>query len=218
MLEILVKNRRFIVTGLLVIFSLVFSEIFPKSDNFSPVLQGFIVASVFFLVIPVLYSKMVLKESLEEIGWQTGNMQAGVFFGIVSVVLAVAIIILLAFIFPDFRAQYVFPAAVERSFVWFALYELTLTVFVALLYEVFFRGFVQLFWLREFGMWAIAVQTALFLGLIFMGQSVSWQVVPLIIFCPLSGFIAYRSESIWYSLAASWLFFLLTDVFFLAFR
>jgi membrane protease YdiL (CAAX protease family) len=215
MLEILTKNRRFIVTGLVVIFSMVFSELFTQSDRLSPVLQSFIVSIVFFLVIPVLYSKIVLKESLKNIGWQKGDASLGILTGIASVVLAVVIVIGLAFTFPSFREQYIFPAIVEKSFVWFILYELVLVAFVAFIYEVFFRGFMQLLWLREWGVWSIGIQFALFLGLLFFDNSVSWQMAPFIIFCPLAGFIAYRSQSIWYSFAFSWLFLFLTDIFFL---
>ena len=218
MLEIISKNRRFIITGLVVLFSLGFSELFPKSENFSPVFQEFIVAAVFFLVIPVLYSKMVLKESLKNIGWQKGNVEAGVLTGIASVILGGAIIVGLAFTFPEFREQYIFPAVVERSFVWFMLYELILVAFVALIYEVFFRGFVQLFWLKMFGARAIVIQTAIFLGLILVSQSISWQMATTIIFYPFAGFIAYRSQSIWYSFVFSWLFIFLTDIFFLVLR
>lgn len=216
--EIIIKNRRFIITGLVIFFSLGFSEFFARSDGFSPVMQGFIAGIIFFLVVPVLYSKIVLKESLKNIGWQKGNVSAGVLTGIVSVILAGAIVVGLAYAFPNFREQYIFPATVEESFVWFILYEIVLVPFVVLLYEVFFRGFVQLLWLSEFGLWAIAIQTLLFLGLLFFDNSLSWQMVPFIIFSPLAGFIAYRSQSIWFSFAASWVFLFLTDIFFLIFR
>lgn len=213
--EIIIKNKRFIITGLVIFFSLGFSEFFARSDGFSPVMQGFIAGIVFFLVVPVLYSKIVLKESLKNIGWQKGNVSAGVLTGIVSVILAGAIVVGLAYAFPNFREQYIFPATVEKSFVWFMLYELILVAFVIFIYEVFFRGFVQLLWLKEFGLWAIFIQAAFFIGLFFLGDSLSWQMAPLIIFCPLAGFVAYHSQSIWYSFAASWIFIFLTDVFFL---
>jgi membrane protease YdiL (CAAX protease family) len=218
MLETFVKNRQFIITGLVVLFSLGFSIFFPRSDSFSPVLQSFIVSSIFFLVIPVLYCKIILKESLKNIGWQKGNVSAGVLTGIAAVILGSAIVAGLVFTFPQFREQYIFPAIVEKSFVWFILYELVLVALVALSYEVFFRGFVQILWLQAFGMRAIVIQTLLFLGLLFLDNSVSWQMAPLIIFSPLAGFIAYRSQSIRYSLAFSWLFIFLTDVFFLVLR
>lgn len=218
MLEILAKNRRFIVTGLVAFFSLGFLGFFTESDRLSPVFQSFIVSVVFFLVIPVFYSKMVLKESLKNIGWQKGDVSAGILSGIVCVALGAAIVVGLALTFPDFRAQYVFPVLVETNFVWFLLYELVLVTFTALLYEVFFRGLVELSWLRQLGLWSIVIQAALFFGLLFLSQAIVWQMAPLLIFCPLAGFIAYRSQSIWYSFAASCLFLFLTDVFFLIFH
>lgn len=213
--EIIIKNKRFIITGLVVFFSLGFLEFFTKSDGFNPAMQGFIAGIVFFLVVPVLYSKIVLKESLKNIGWQKGNIAAGVLTGIASVIFGGAIVVGLVYTFPNFREQYVFPAIVEKSFVWFMLYELILVAFVTFIYEVFFRGFIQLLWLRELGIWAIAVQTLFFLGMIFLDDSLSWQMAPFIIFSPLAGFIAYRSQSIWYSFVASWMFLFLTDIFFL---
>lgn len=218
MSDILAKNHRFIVTGLLILFSLGFLGFFTESDRLSPVFQGFVVSTVFFLVIPVLYSKMVLKESLKNIGWQKGNITAGILTGIASVVLGGVAVVGVTLAFPRFQEQYLFPVAVETSFAWFVLYELILVTFTALLYEVFFRGLVQLFWLRAFGIWSVAIQTALFFGLIYLSRDISWQAAPLLIFCPLSGFVAYRSQSIWYPLAASWTFLFLTDVFFLIFR
>ena len=217
-MALLAKNQRFIVTGLLVAFSLGFLGFFTESDQLSPVFQSFIVSIVFFLVIPVLYSKMVLKESLKNIGWQRGNVSAGILSGIASVTLALAAVVTLAFTFPDFREQYTFPVSVETNFGWFMLYELVLVAFTVLLYEVFFRGLIQLFWLRAFGPWSIVGQAALFFGLAYFSQDISWAVAPLLIFCPFAGFIAYHSRSIRYSFAASWIFLFLTDVFFLIFR
>ncbi|OGI18221.1 MAG: hypothetical protein A3J06_00195 [Candidatus Moranbacteria bacterium RIFCSPLOWO2_02_FULL_48_19] len=218
MLETLSKNRRFVVTGLLVFFSLFFMGFFSESDRLSPVFQGLIVSVVFFLVIPLLYSKMVLRESLKNLGLQRGSFKAGVLIAIASVVFALAIVITLALAFPQFRAQYALPALVETSFVWFVLYELVLVSFMVILYEVFFRGLVVLLWLRDCGLWAVFIQAGLFFSFAYLSQDISWAVVPLLIFCPLAGFIAYRSGSLWYSFAASWTFLFLTDIFFLVFR
>lgn len=217
-MEILAKNQRFIVTGFLILFSLGFLGFFTESDKLSPVFQTFIVSVVFFLVIPVFYSKIVLKESLKNIGWQKGNISAGILASIVSIAIAGAGVVGLALTFPEFRAQYVFPVLVETSFVWFILYELVLVTLTVLLYEVFFRGLVQLSWLRAFGLRAVVFQTALFFGLFFLSQAISWQTAPLLIFCPFAGFIAYRSQSIWYSFLAGWIFLFLTDIFFLIFH
>lgn len=218
MLETLSKNRRFVVTGLLVLFSLGFLGFFSESERLSPVLQGLIVSLTFFLVIPLLYSKIVLKESLKNLGLQRGNLAAGVLTSVISVVLAVALVAILAFTFPLFRERYVFPVLVETSFVWFVLYELILVPFMVILYEVFFRGLVELLWLKSLGLWAVFIQAGIFFGFAYLSHDISWQRAPLLIFCPLAGLIAYRSGSLWYSFAASWIFLFLIDIFFLVFR
>ena len=218
MSEPISKLHHFIVTGLVIFFSLWFLGFFTESDALSPVFQNFIVSVVFLLVIPLLYSKIVLKESLKNIGWHKGNAVAGVLTSIASVVLAAAAVVGLATVFPQFREQYTFPALVETSFLWFMLYELVLVTFIVLLYEVFFRGFIQLLWLRGIGAWAIVVQVAFFFGLVALSQGITWEMAPLLIFCPLAGIIAHRSQSIWYSFAASWAFLFLTDIFFLIFH
>lgn len=211
MLEILSRYRQFVVTGMLILFSITFLGFFPESDTMSPVFQGFIVSVVFFLVIPILYSKIVLKESLKKIGWQKGNVLAGILSSIVSVALAGIAVFFLVRLTP-FQANFRFPVLVETNFFWFMLYELVLVSFMILLYEVFFRGLVQLLWLRGFGVWAIFIQAGLFMILLYFGHDFSWQKAPLIIFAPFSGLITYFSRSIWYPIIASWFFFFLTDI------
>lgn len=218
MSEALARNTRFIVTGLLVLFSIGFLGFFTESDKLSPAVQGFIVSLVFFLVIPVFYSKIVLKESLKNIGWQKGDVTTGIVTGIVAVAIALGAVIALAFTYPEFRAAYALPVLVEASFLWFMLYELLLVSLTVLLYEVFFRGLVQLSWLRRFGAWAALWQAGLFFGLFFLSQDVSWATVPLLLFSPFAGYIAHRTQSIWYSFGASWIFFFLTDIFFLVYH
>ncbi len=206
--------RRFIVTGLLVLFSLGFLYFSEQSDTVNPLFQTIVVSIAFFLVIPFLYSKMVLKESLKNMGWQKGNVWLGMFTSILSVALALGTVLLFTR-FTSFAEHYRLPNIVEREFIWFILYELVLVSFTALLYEVFFRGLIELLWLRDFGLWAIVIQTGIFVGLLFLSNDVSWQKLPILLFSPLSGVIAYYSRSLWWSWGASWLFFFLTDVFLL---
>lgn len=205
------RHNRFIITGLLVLFSLGFLALVPESDRVSPVFQGFVLSVVFFLVIPLLYTKIVLKESLKNIGWQKGNAVPGT----VAAVACVAVALMIVFIlirFSPIREEYVFPALVEGSFFWFVLYELVLVSFVAFLYEVFFRGLVQLLWFRDLGWRAALIQAGLFAAFFFLSGNISWQQAPLLAFAPFAGLVARYSRSIWYSLAASWFFLLLTDV------
>lgn len=211
MLELLSRHRRFFVTGVLAIFSVGFLGLFNENDKISPAFQSFIVSTIFFLVIPLLYSKIILKESLKNMGWQKGRFVAGIVSGVLCVTLAmVAIFFLIQF--SSFQEQYRLPTLVETNFLWFMFYELVLASFTVLLYEVFFRGFIQLFWLRDLGMWAILIQAVIVMALLYFGQDVSWQRVPLMMFTVFSGVIAHVSRSIWYPMVASWFFFFLTDI------
>lgn len=207
-------TRRFVTTGLLVLFSVLFLGYFTQSDKVNPIFQTFLVSLAFFLVVPVLYCKMVLKEPLASIGWQRGNVFWGVFLGIVSVALGLLVIIALTY-YASFREHFFLSLAIQSNFLAFVLYEALLVPFTALLYEVFFRGFIQRLWLRSVGVVAVLFQTGFFVGLLYLAGDLSWQRVPALIFAPLSGLIVYYSGSLWYSWAASFLFFFLTDVFLL---
>lgn len=181
------------------------------------VFQNFVVSFIFFLAVPLIYSKMVLGEPLKNIGWQSGKMSIGILTSIISLVVAGMVIVGLAWQFPAFNAGYVFPVQVERSFFWFVLYEVGVVAMIVVLYEVFFRGFIQIFWLRSAGRWAVIVQSIIFISWVLWG-GVEWGQVPLVVFCPFAGYIAYQTQSIKYSFFASWLFLFLNDVFFLIFR
>lgn len=207
-------NKRFIVTGLLVLFSIVFLGYFTQSDKVNPVFQTLLVSVTFFLVVPALYCKIVLKESLKNLGWQSGNFFRGVFSSIICIAIGLGVILLLSR-FTAFPEKYFLPRIVETNFLWFMAYELILVAFALFLYESFFRGLVELLWLRSFGFLAIFLQSALFISLLYLADDLSWQRVPAILFSPLAGIVAYYSRSIWYSFAASWIFFFLTDIFLL---
>ena len=210
-------DRRFIVTGLLVLFSVFFLGFFSQSEKVNPIFQTLLVSVTFLLVVPILYSKIVLKESLKNLGWQKGRAFLGILSGMIAVAVALGIIFLLTRT-TALSEEYFFPIRVEMHFGWFVFYELVLVTLVAFLYEFFFRGLVQLLWLRSFGLWAPILQALFFVGLLFLAGDISWQRAPAILFSPLSGMIAYFSRSIWYSFGASWVFLFLTDVFLLVIR
>lgn len=196
------------------LFSVLFLGLFSQSGKVNPFFQTFLVSITFFLVVPVLYSKIVLEESLKNWGWQEGKMFLGMLVGMLSVAVALGLIFVLTRT-TAFSSEYVFPVTVETHFGWFLVYELVVVAFTALLYEVFFRGLIQLLWLRSFGLWAVLFQALFVLTLLFLTGDISWQRAPLILFSPFAGLIAYFSQSIWYSWGASFLFFFLTDIFLL---
>ena len=62
-----IEQKRFIVTGLFVLATLGFLGFFQESSRVNLAFQSFIVTAVFFLVVPALYCKMVLKEPLKHL-------------------------------------------------------------------------------------------------------------------------------------------------------
>lgn len=207
-------DKRFLITGLLVLFSLAFLLFLPANEAVNSLFQGMVVSIAFFLVIPFFYCKMVLKEPLKNMGWQEGSGAWGILVAVFCILIALSIIFLLSR-YTQLQEKYFFPVSIQTNFVWFMLYEIVLVSFTALLYEVFFRGFIQMLWLKNSGYLAILLQVFLFLGFFFLNGDLNWQKLPLILFSPFAGIIAYTSRSLWYSWAASWIFFFLTDVFLL---
>ena len=210
-------NKRFIITGLLVIFTLFFLGVFSDSPRDNPIFQTFMVSIAFFLVVPLLYCKIVLREPLKNIGWQSGNIFAGLFASMLSLAVGLVILFVL-YRFTSFRVEYQLPIATQTNFMWFVLYEALLVPFVALLYEVFFRGFIQRLWLRSLGLLAVLAQWVFFVGLLSFGEGLSWQRVPVVLFAFFSGLIVHYSGSLWYAWGASWLFFFIIDIFYLIAR
>ncbi len=212
-----VLTKKFLITGLLAVFSVFFLGYFTQADKVNPVFQMLLVMVAFFLVVPALYCKIVLKESLHDMGWQGGNVFAGVFLSLLSLSLGLVIIYGLER-YTAFGGAYRLPLSIQTDFAWFLLYEALMAPLMVLFYEVFFRGFIGLLWLRSLGMVSILLQAGLFALMLFVAGELTANQVPALIFAPFAGLIAYYSRSVWYSWGATWLFFFLIDVYFLISR
>lgn len=212
-----VLTKKFLITGLLAVFSVFFLGYFIQADKVNPVFQMLLVMVAFFLVVPALYCKIVLKEPLHNMGWQSGNVFSGVFLSLLALSLGLVIMYGLDR-YTSFGSAYRLPQSIQTDFLWFLLYEALMAPLVVLFYEVFFRGFIGLLWLRSLGVVSIFLQAGLFVLLLFVAGDLSANQVPALIFAPLAGLIAYYSQSVWYSWGATWLFFFLIDVYLLISR
>jgi membrane protease YdiL (CAAX protease family) len=123
----------------------------------------------------------------------------------------------LVYQYPDIGLQVSFPLLVETSFFWFMVYTLTLLPLTLIIYEVFFRGMVQILWLGN--TWkAVAIQGVLFGALIYLTVGLTLIDAPLIIAAFVAGFVAKKTGSLWYAFLTSYLSIFLTDVLFLSLR
>lgn len=209
-LSLLSRNKEFLATTLIVVVSILFLGYFEESEQVDPKIQGLIVAAVVFLVIPILYCKIILERPLSVLGFQRGNAWAGIGGGIIALGAALGALFVL-WNFTPLLEGYRLPVIVEEQFLFFVLYELFFNTFFLFLFEVFFRGMVLLLWLRELRIWGVFVQAGLFGGILFLSNSIDAQSLPLLLFAPFAGLIAYQSRSLWYSFGFGWFFLLLVD-------
>jgi membrane protease YdiL (CAAX protease family) len=216
-LAFLSARKKFVVSGLAVFVSICLYYFFPADDRLSPVAQSAILGAAFLLLVPMLYVRIVLKEPLRSLGFRNSDRSFGWFFVIAAVISASALFVLLVKEFPV-KEHYDLSFA-QNSFLMFLLYEVVLVGFTAFLFEVFFRGFVMLLWLRKYGWWTVLFQAVLFIGFFRLANgSLSWQESPIFIVALFSGFVAFYTRSVWYSFVSSWVFLVIADAYLLAIR
>lgn len=217
LITLLSRNKEFLTTTFLVVVSILFLGYFKSSDQVSPELQGLIVTMAVFLAIPLLYCKIILERPLSTLGFQRGNPWAGIGGGVLALGAAIGALFVL-WNFTPLLEDYHLPVIVEEQFLFFVLYEIFVNAFFLFLLEVFFRGMVLLLWLRELRVWGVFIQAFLFMGIFYLSDSMTAQAIPMILFAPFAGLIAYQSRSLWYSFAAGWFFLLLVDALVLILR
>lgn len=209
-----IQKEKMIMTTLFVCITLGLLYGLPESRSLDSALQEIIVSSIFLLVLPVIYCKMILKEPLSSIGLREARWLPAFFWGGVMIAVGGVLLFLLLPV-EGFREAYRLPAFIEKSFKWFVVYEVLVVGGIALLYEVFFRGLVMKLWLGPFGPVAIVLQSALFIGFIGISSGFSWQYAVLCYASLFSGVVAYFSRSIYASWLANWALFFLVDLVFL---
>lgn len=199
-------NKKSIFTVVLAIFCLLLHVMFPTRDHF----QKVIVSLVFLLVLPVLYIKIVLKESLKNFGLKLGNWRQGVIWLLISFT-ASLLALYLIYNFAGFAEKYYLPQRIIESFGLFAFYEVLIVGFFVALYEFFFRGFVMFSFSEKLGLNAIILQFILFVLFLVIAKDFNWTFAPYLISAPFAGVIAYKSKSLIYSYLFSLLFVVISD-------
>jgi hypothetical protein len=201
-------DKKLLVTGGMIILCLFLFAAFPTGNIF----QKLVAYITFLVAVPLLYVKMVLKESLKDYGFQRGNWKKGVLWGGLSLMASLAIFYLLLN-YANFAYNYQPSPLATEKFTHFVLYEIFLVGFYVFMYEWFFRGFVMFSFSKEAKYWSIIIQFILFLAFIIFAGGAKWSIAYYIIIAPLAGFTAYQSRSLAYSLASSWIFIIIADTF-----
>mgnify|MGYP003450369943 FL=1 len=210
-------EKRFIGTASLIAFSFIFFAFFEQTNSLNSIVQGFIIATIFFFGLPLVYCRYVLDEPLSQLGIQSTQHVKAILWSVLSAFFGFLIVWGLGNIYPQIADQTVFPVLVESHFGWFVLYALFGIPVTLLVYEVFFRGMVQYLWLGN--SWkAFGFQAVFFWLLLWLSEGISFSAIPLLITPILSGLVVKQTSSLWYAWLTSSLFIFLTDVLFLSLR
>lgn len=174
------------------------------------VFQQLAVFFVFFLLIPLLYIKMILKESVVDYGVKLRNLGKGILW-ILVLVLAYLPLLYLLTAYTFFNVEYNPSSLIQQSFGAFILYEIVLVTFFVIIYDFFFRGFLMIGILERTGLFSILIQFIVLVGIFYIADSLSWSNSLYVITAPFSGIIAYKTKSLYFSSLLALILILITD-------
>lgn len=200
------KNQKGWITIIIAVICLALFVFFPTSNLF----QRLMVAIAFFLITPILYIKIILKENLEDYGirfkFNNYDLSLSAIFTLVLISLLYVIIK-----HTGLLADFLSPQSIAHDFKIFILYEIFAVGFFTLIFEFFFRGFIAIGVGKFIKYWSILFQFLFIIMLVLATHGQEWTIILYAMSAPFSGFMAYKSKSIVYSFAVSYLFILLAD-------
>jgi membrane protease YdiL (CAAX protease family) len=199
-------NKKLLVTGGMIILCLFLFVAFPASNIF----QKMIVYATFFITIPILYVKIVLREDLKNYGLQKGDWRKGLLWGGLSLAASLAVFYLILHYTKFALGYHLSPFATDRFF-HFMLYEIFLVGFFVFIYEFFFRGIVMFSLAPKARGWSIVIQFIMFILLLYFTHSFRWSMTYFMIGAAFSGVVAYQGRSLIYSISANWIFIVIAD-------
>lgn len=205
MLQKMLAYKKPLMTIGVVLVCLVLYGIFPTRNVFQQIVSSI----AFLLVIPLLYIKIILKESLKNYGLQWGDRRQGVIW-MGLLLLASLLIFYILLHYTSLPQKFQLPGLAAEKFSFFVMYELLLVGLFALLYEFFFRGLAML-GLKELGIWAVAIQSIVFASFFAVTNGFDWSIILFTIVSPFAGTAAYQGKSLFYSFGTSLIFIIIAD-------
>lgn len=193
-----------------------FSEYFPmfKQDSLLHYYDRIWQFSVFFLlvfVIPFLIIKLIFKENWKDYGLSMGLYKKGLPL-LLLIPVVITPIIYFAAKMPDVRSEYPLSKLLFEHKELILGYEIMYILLYYVAWEFFFRGFLLFGLEKKFGIWnAILIQT-ISSCLIHIGKP-EGEIIGSIVVGILFGWLAWRTQSIWYVFALHVAIGVLTDLF-----
>lgn len=208
--SVLFLDRRFVLANILVVASLTLLSMFPR-ENLVESLGLALGASI---VLPFLFVRLVLKESIFSYGYGYGY-GGGLFRGgVIALATGVFVAMVWGALLLNREWLPVLPDVVRMRYGAFVLFILT-SAFFNMCSCLFFQGFLLSIWKRRFGWKSIPIVTSVFLVFLFAknGFSGDASMAILTAWSFLASLVSFVSGSAW--IAFGFLF--LSDILFTAF-
>jgi membrane protease YdiL (CAAX protease family) len=195
-------NRTFVVSNLVAVAGLVLTFVF-STERF---MEGTLTTLVFLFLLPLLFIKLILRETASSYFLRWGELGSGVLWLTGTLLVFGGVLAALAH-GADVLPQLTLPAKIRASFLLFVVY-VGITGFYIFLYEFFFRGFLLATWQRVWGWWAVPAQ-AMFFSVILTARTWHGGVGKEVVLYFLAGFfagvVAERTRSTIFSFLFSYL-------------
>lgn len=195
MMNISVRNKQLWMSNVVIAASLVAAAFFPTDGGF----QSMISSIAFLVVLPILFIRFFLREEVSDFGVTWGNVQQGLIW-LITLLVVIVTLFVWAQRYTDALLQGDVPLSVRSNFAMFLVYIFVAGILLAA-QEFFLRGFALNIWKRTIGLGAIPAQAMLsmVLPIVKSRGHIGLDTLMLVVFSLYTGWMAYRSRSIWYS-------------------
>lgn len=210
-MRLLTLNKKEIVTSIFIILCLAGYVFFPATGTF----QHKLVMLIFLVLLPFLYCRYFLKEKNIFSRFSVGDWKNNLISLIIALIGSFFIIYLL-FEYTELLSHYFLPLGIKNNFSLFLIYEFTGVAFTVILYELFFRGFIMFYFKSFTGKWSVLIQVLFFILMITLFNLPYWFYITYLIFAPIAGWLAYKSESLLYSYFGQLFFIIIVDAYYIA--
>jgi hypothetical protein len=200
--------KEFLISSGVILLCLFLFFFFPAQDFFQKIFREIF----FFLLVPVLYIKFVLKKDLADFGWNFSCQRTGIYWT-AGIIFSLTLVLGILIKFTAFSESYFLSRTIRENFWAFLFYELVAFNFLFFLQEFFFKGFVLFTLAKKFKGWSVGIVFSLYALILLLENDFSWQMTPLILYMLGGSLIAYKNKSFWLSYLVGLIFIILLDSF-----
>lgn len=205
------RNKQFIVTGIVIAIAVLPLTFFPVATDVPASFQAFILSATVLVALPLLYVRYIVGVPMTALGFRLGHRFSDSVFEGALLVLVVSLLFLIRATWPEFGTWHL-PAVPATDFWYFLLYEGVFQLWISFLLAFFFMGFMQTFWLSEFGLWGLVITVATFFFFMWSMDSLVAARLPLILGFVAGAVASSRSRSLFSGFAMLWAILFCTDI------